>query len=96
MIGLVPQIEVMNARDEMMETFRKYEKYLTPEEKEMFREGNVRGIWESMANRFGRTDTRVLEIRQRTEAYQKLKDSPHTVEDVMKMLEQKRSRGIGR
>lgn len=96
MIGLVPQIEVMNARDEMMETYRRYEKYLTPEEKEMFRGGNIREIWESMANRFGRTDTRVLEIRHRMEDYQKLRDSPHTVEDVMQMLDQKRSRGISR
>jgi hypothetical protein len=96
MIGLVPLVEVRNAKDDMMTYYKSLEHDMTADEKEMFHDGNTRGVYDSLEKRLGVSDMKAWGLKQKMETYQNLKDSPHTIEDVMKSLEQRQTTRIRR
>ena len=93
MIGIVPQVEVKEAREEMLKTYKTLEKDMTPEEKQMFKDQRTEDLYNSLSKRLGNTDMRAWGLRSKMNDYFKKLDSPRTAEEVLQSLTQHRSRG---
>lgn len=95
MIGIVPQVEVKEAREEMLQAYKAIEKDMTAEEKQLFTEQRTEDLYQSLSKHLGNTDMRAWGLRSKMNDYFKKLDSPRTAEEVKQSLAQSLSRNRG-
>lgn len=88
MIGIVPQVEVKEAREAMLKSYRALEADMTPEEKQMFREQRTDDLYKSLSagRRLGVSDMRGWDLISKMKDYAEKLESPRTIEDVERSL----------